>query len=87
MSAKKHHGRFPQGVTRDIVTALVSRIRKGKTGYTYFQVRWYVGGARKAMSFSDLAEARKQAAILATRLHQGESRAPGTIPAPASASC
>jgi integrase len=64
---------FPMPVTRGSVTVLINRIRK-KNGYVYFQLRFYVDGVRKAKSCSDLGEAKRAAAAIANKLHQGESR-------------
>ncbi len=55
------------------VTVLVNRIRK-KSGYVYYQIRYYADGVRTAKSYSDLAEAEKQAKEIAVKLHQGEGR-------------
>jgi hypothetical protein len=63
---------FPMPVTRGSVTVLINRIRK-QNGYVYFQLRFYVDGVRKAKSCSDLDEAKRAAATIATKLHQGET--------------
>ena len=73
MKKKARGKQFPMPVTRGSVTVLINRIRK-KTRYTYYQVRYYADGVRKAKSFSDLGKAERAAAAIARKLHKGESR-------------
>jgi integrase len=71
MNTKKRGRKFPMPVTRGSVTVMINRIRK-PTGYVYYQIRYYADGVRTAKSCSARAEAEKQAAAIATKLHRGQ---------------
>ena len=73
MKTKPSGDQFPMAVKHGSVTVLINRIRK-KTGYIYYQVRFYVDGVRQAKTFADLDEAKSQSMAIAKNLHQGESR-------------
>ena len=59
---KSRDDQFPITVKPGSVTVLINRIRK-KTGYIYYQVRYYIDGVRQAKTLADLAEANKQATV------------------------